>query len=360
LDIEKTVQRIADMGIWDVVMRPAPARWFGVAVVVDMAAAESMWRGTIREFAGLLARQGAFRDVRVWRLDTRSANAPVLYAKGDGAPRNPAELIDPSGRRVILVVSDCCAPAWYGQALPALLDRWGRRHPVCVVQLLPQKLWKRTALIRSRDTRLRPAPPGVPNSRLSRVQRPRVGAMESLPVPVATLEPAYLKHWAGLVTGSGKADPVAIVLVPDRAGLRQKIEALTSDQILRRFESVASADAFRLAHLCAAAPLTLPIMRLIQRTMIPESGHSELAEFLISGLIAPQSNPPHADPDLVEYEFIGDLRQRLLDQARTSDSAEVLEAVLSNRIEARLGATMDFMSLLRNPDSQGPLAIPKR
>lgn len=62
-------------------------------------------------------------------------------------------------------------------------------------------------------------------------------------------------------------------------------DGLSSLQLVSRFRSAASPAAGQLAVYLAAAPLYLPVMQLVQRTMLPNSGPSELAEVLLSGLL---------------------------------------------------------------------------
>jgi hypothetical protein len=70
LDEVATVQRIAEEKLWIPVMRPAPERWFELALVIDEAASMMLWKQTIQEFRQLLEQHGAFRDVRTWGLST--------------------------------------------------------------------------------------------------------------------------------------------------------------------------------------------------------------------------------------------------------------------------------------------------
>ncbi|MCF3965208.1 hypothetical protein L1885_26910, partial [Streptomyces fuscigenes] len=62
-------------------------------------------------------------------------------------------------------------------------------------------------------------------------------------------------------------------------------QPLHAAQVVRRFRSAASRDAGRLAGYLAAAPLWMPVMQLVQRTMLPDSGPAELAEVLLGGLM---------------------------------------------------------------------------
>src|SRR6185437_1067468 len=110
-------------------------------------------------------RHGAFRDVRVWLLDTDTADGrPTLYAGTESAtsharPSTPRELVDPGRQRLVLVVSDCVAPAWSSGGVQSLLCLWGQTSPVAIVHMLPQRLWRYTA-IETESAELRAPYPG--------------------------------------------------------------------------------------------------------------------------------------------------------------------------------------------------------
>lgn len=351
LDVDATVSRIVDLNVWDAVLKPASARWLEVMVLVDTYLTMAVWRETAREFVKLLTRQGAFHEVRVWRLDTDTIDKPALFAFGSDAARHPRELINPALRRLILVVSDCSGQAWYGTELPRLLTEWGTRHPVAIVQMLPQKLWTRTGLIRTNPAVVHSSSPGLPNSRLRRrgnfSRKPRLP--ESTPIPVATLDKEYAANWAMLVAGHPRAAPVAVSFVPDVLEIRRQLSEYDAAERFRRFERLASGPALILARLFAAAPLSLPVMRLIQSTMLASSRQSHLAEVLVAEILERVSGISN-DPELVQYEFFGDIRSRLLDQSRAQDSFRVLKAVLTYSIELHLGTTIDFLAWLREPE----------
>jgi len=56
-------------------------------------------------------------------------------------------------------------------------------------------------------------------------------------------------------------------------------------EVVRRFRAGVSPTAFKLACYLSAAWLNLPVMRLVQRVMLPESDTSHLAEVFLSGLL---------------------------------------------------------------------------
>jgi CheY-like chemotaxis protein len=356
LDEDATVDRIATHGLWDAVLRPAAARWLSAAIVVDNGRSMLMWRDTVRELRLLLTRQGAFQSLTTWQLDT-STMTPQLYARGR-VTRSPKELLDPSGRRVILIVSDCQGAAWFGEQLPAIVEDWGRHLPVALIHMLPHSLWGQTALLRTRQIHVRSSVAGVPNVRLKNLAPSRwmtLGA--SVPVPVLSLEREDINEWAALIAGRAEAQPIAMTFAPPPLR-RRPPEGLTVEEALSRFRQAATPTAVRLAGLFAAAPLTLPIMRLIQRTMLPESRQSHLAEIMISGLLRPDDDDDGRDPNLVRYDFAGHARDRLLDQGYASDAVQVLKTVLSEDVERRVGAAVDFLAALRDPDATGTLQVP--
>ncbi len=131
----------------------------------------TIWQQTIAELHHLLAHHGAFRDVRVWELDTNDPEKVRLYV-GTGAiihnrqARSELELIDTSGRRLILVVTDCVSKAWHSGAVADILAKWGRYNPVTLVQVLPQRLWSGTSLGMASRVRLHASSPGIPNRQL--------------------------------------------------------------------------------------------------------------------------------------------------------------------------------------------------
>lgn len=59
---------------------------------------------------------------------------------------SPQKLIDPSGRRLILVVSDCVSEIWRNGKAFSVLESWGNQNIVAIIQMLPERMWLRTAL----------------------------------------------------------------------------------------------------------------------------------------------------------------------------------------------------------------------
>ena len=373
LDEEATAERAAEQGIWTPVVRPAPTRWLDLALVVDRSPSMAIWARTVEELRRLLERHGAFRDVRIWLLDTDTTDKqPALYAGTESVisharPSTPRELVDPGGKRLILLVSDCVAPAWSSGAVLALLALWGQTSPVAIVHMLPQRLWRYTA-IETQSADLRSPYPGAPNTHLQvtswqasaeREFEAAIAAANSadhtplkeetrtpsgidapaVPVPVVTLQPRWLAPWASLIAGAGGRPVPGFVTwakrwdggslnIPAAAGSEPSSADLSPTERVEHFRAIVSPAAFELAGYLAAVPLTLPIMRLVQQTMLPGSAQVHLAEVLLGGLLERYSpTGSDVDPDRVEYDFVDGTRDLLGDTALGTDILRVVHLV---------------------------------
>ncbi|MFD5637343.1 hypothetical protein ACFWJM_24830 [Streptomyces sp. NPDC127077] len=107
-------------------------------------------------------------------------------------------------------------------------------------------------------------------------------------------------------------------------------------ELVSRFRSNASKTAGRLAGYLAAAPLSLPVMQLVQRTMLPDSGPAELAEVLLSGLVSRAKTEDHGADGTQWYEFAPGAQEALLSPLGLDEAMLVLKHC-SEYIEHRFG-----------------------
>ncbi len=373
LDEIATVQRIAAEGICIPVLKPEPEPWLDLALVIDESKSMLIWRHTIRELKRLLENYGIFRDVRTWGLVVdEKGEIGVRPGIGETAsPQrfgNPRELIDPSGRRLVLMVSDCVAAIWRNGAVFSALKDWADSQPVAIAQMLPKWLWLKTGLSMGASVRLGSLTPGVANQHLF-IQElllwQEINLETGIKVPVLTLEPEVAVIWSQMV--AGKSDAVALGFVfssefPDDAQQlpETSISNLNAEDRVYRFRMTASPMARKLAGLLAAAPvINLPVVRLIQETLLPQSRQVHVAEVFLGGLLKPLSNiETDTNPDVVQYDFMADqVREILLESAPVSDSASVLDAV-SQYVAEQLGKSLeDFVALLKAPGQADELQV---
>lgn len=362
-----TVQTIAEAPntVWLPILDPAPVRWFDIALVIDEGASMALWKDTIAELRTLLEHLGAFRDVRIWRLATDDRESVQLYAdtgfaKEQSFAHNPKELIDPGGRRLILVVTDCVSLAWHSGEVQQVLDIWGKKNLVTLIQMLPRRLWYQTALDFANTVQIGVSLQEIANASLKTLQPFQwfdedTSFEATFPVPVVTLEPRSLLSWSHIVTGSGGTWITGKIFEKNldetsyNRPLIQDEPILSARKRVQLFHANASQTARRLAGLLAAAPVpvSLQVIRLIRQTMLPQARQVHIAEVLLSGLLEEIYRDETAtDPDYdVEYDFIAGIRDELLNAVPIPDGQRVLREI-STFIGQRYGQTHDFLALV--------------
>ncbi|WP_308405181.1 FxSxx-COOH system tetratricopeptide repeat protein [Streptomyces sp. B93] len=325
LDEERTGEQLAEAPWLPPVLRPGHEPRWSVVVVVDTAPHMVAWRGTTSSLAGDLRLYGGFRSVETRLLDT-AAGTPdgvVLRTPGQrgrpGRPQPVRSLVDLSGRRIVLVVTDGMAPAWHTGAVRGALAVWGRHQPLAILTPLPQRLWDRTGLLPER-VRMHAAGRGAAGGELTwELLSPR-GASEwsaplrprrSFPVPVLETAGEWLAPWARFVAGTEPrwAEAAATLVAPGAKPIPPLENAPLQEsaaQKVARFRVWASPESFELAVRLAAVELDLTVMLAVQRDMLPASGPVQLAEVLVSGLIEPRPGRPES------YAFLPGIRSELL------------------------------------------------
>ncbi|MGW1593673.1 SAV_2336 N-terminal domain-related protein [Streptomyces sp. NPDC002343] len=349
IDETATAERAAASGILLPVTRPGRHRRCEVQLLMDTGPAMAVWGEMVEELRQACQQSGAFASVRVHQLYADDSGIPLVGTTAGPGRRTrlrPAEeLHDPSGRRLTFVISDCVGPLWQSGAAQRLLHRWPRTAPLAVVQPLPPRLWGRTAL---------PAEPGLlvrtgeSGGRLEFL--PEDEPWEEIPtgarpVPVLQPTPEAFEAFARLLAGTGPTrEPAWAGYAHPGAAPAGHVEAPPprgDEELLRAFRAGASPGALRLAVYLAAAPLTLPVMRLVQRAMLPDTGPMELAEVLLGGLL--RQVPGTGDQPCFAYSpRMQDLLLSSLDQ----DTAGLVLKHCSAYVERHFGkGTRNFAAL---------------
>ena len=327
---------------------PAGERWLDLALVFDTSPSMALWGNLFRELRTALDQLGAFRTVRTWRLAFDDGKPLVRAEAAWSTPRGPKELVDPTGRQAILLFTDCVADPWWPKTGPTgemavgeTLGIWARKGPLAILQPLPRRMWARSA-VPGHSLRLRSPFPGAPNSslltdRAGQWTGPRNQGWgrtrRDVPIPVLEIDQRWLASWSRLVSGTN-SERVAVAftggprpdydpgeVTPPSPLLDPKEQA---DWLVGKFMSEGSPEAFRLAGLLAAAPLVLPLMRLIQRAMCVDKRPVPLAEVLLSGLLR-EVTP--VGETTTSFAFRPHVRDVLLGTIRRSEAIRVRELV---------------------------------
>ncbi|GAA0635767.1 FxSxx-COOH system tetratricopeptide repeat protein [Streptomyces thermocarboxydovorans] len=314
LDEEATAEQGVADGLWLPFLRPARTTAFDLVLLADDAPTMRIWEETVARLAEAAEHSGAFRSVRTVRVVVPRSGSPTLHWTSGGAVADPAELIDGRGGRVFLVVTDGLGHGWAAPAADTLLGRLAHAGPTALVHLLPPHLRHRSSLYphpavleaggfgAANDALGHWAPPGGPDP-----MRPLPEAGDdSLPVPVLSLKPASIAAWADLVTGDrGVRRSLPVVLAgtltkgAPAPGLRAPRFPRAAAAAVRRFFTLATPKARRLATQLAAVPFEFELVEQLRRRLMPDTGPDHVAEILMGGLIdwdgAGQGRPEFAD-----------------------------------------------------------------
>jgi TIR domain len=361
LDEEATVDFYCETGVLNPVLRLGDERWFDVDLVVDAGPSMVVWRDTAAELAHLLERHGAFRFTRRWRLE--EAEHEVGLVSDSGMHYEPLQFVDPDARRLVIIFTDCIGSMWYRPSVWSAIEQWGRFTPVAILNVLPARLWSRTAL-GTADVTCRSHRPGVPNSSLD-VRLPwwwpdDDRPTQALPVPVITLEGHPMTQWAQVVMGSGEAATRGVLAVAPRhedagddAGTPAPL--LSVEDRVRQFRATVSLTAYRLAVYMAAAlrgRWPVHLARVVQQVMLPESRQTHLAEVLVGGLVRLENE---AGPEPV-FAFLEGV-EPVLRQSLTGSESLLLVGALDQYIEDATGEGAGFSTMLLRGDVS--LSIPE-
>ncbi len=364
LDEDATVSRIAESDLWFPIQQPAAERWLDLALVVDASKTTFVWERSIAEFQRLVEYQGAFRTATTWQLGADGDGSIQLYPRWNlklarQRPRSPKELLDPAGRRLILLVSDCTSDLWHGGAIYPVLQAWSEAGPLTLLQLLPERLWTSSALKFGFPVRLSASSPGLPNllldvTGLTRRKQRKLANAPTLTVPVVTIDADALQVWSRVVAGSGNARTPGRVFdlsfVGEWAQTLDAQASLSVEEKVARFLATASQTARRLAGLMAAVPVSLPVIDLLRETLLPEARQGHIAEVFASGLLEELETESGA---LCQYDFFEGARPLLIDTVPMLKTEEVLE-IVSQYVAQQLGLSIrSFTALLTLPHRNG-------
>lgn len=340
LDEEETATAAAETGVWLPMHRRSYEHPFEVVLVVDRGSSMRMWERTANGFRTLLERQGAFLDVKTVSVDTDETTIrSVETTPSTSCP--PAQLADPTGRRLILVLTDTVGPAWRSGSMFGLLSQWSRTCHVALVHMLPAERWSWTGIqVTPRTLRDRP-----PNT-----------------IPVLALEPRHLHQWAESMAGTNGIR-LPVLVPPSTEDIEtpaddEPSDTLSPNERLNRFRTTATPQAVRLASLLAGAPLTMSVIHAVHGTLLPESQQWNLAEVLLSGLVHRVPPSPDAHPS-VEFEFAPGLRRELLATVPRDDTAHV-QGVVEDVLGATEPAVANLREVVAAPDNATLPAVTSR
>lgn len=361
LDVDATVRDYADTGQLVPAFRPAPERWFEAVLVVDGSPGMAAWADVVREFRRILAQLGAFRTIQTFYLDPEGTRRVLSDAAG--MPTAPRRLRAADARRMIFVFTDCAAGGWQRPEVWRTLRAWSESTPTALVNPVSARLWDHVGL-NLPATRVRAPAPGSRNQVLRFRLPPMLwfgpGQDESwLPVPVLGLTPHSLGRFATALMRCDPAGCEAVLTTAKGRWTDDDYAAAEDDEaeepqaraLVTSFRRLASPAANQLAVLAATCErLTLPMLRLIAETAVPEAGVNDVGEVIAGGLLAVDATqePPF-------FSFRPGVRECLQANLHVDDVWRMYE-LLSRHVGERSGTPDRFPVAV--PEFGGEVELP--
>jgi FimV-like protein len=286
LDEEGTAEARAETGQWHFIHRRPRERWFNFQVVIDRSPSMDLWQQEIDWFMRGVKSHGRFRSFDVFELG--GGDHIQLRRKGGHRPIPTSTLVSAGQRSTTLVLTDGSSTIWQTGRAQHWLYEVAARTSVAVMQLLQRRAWRHTAL-GGPEAGVRWTTAGSANKwlRVSRGELDDAPSEQWCPMPLLGSEPASILNWARAVTAHADAWLPAIwVPASQDVAVQLPERAVSPAERVAQFRRKASPAAYDLAvFLSVPDPLTLPVMRLVQRAMLPDTSTAELAEFLLGGLV---------------------------------------------------------------------------
>ncbi len=369
IDEEATIIQIAETQTWNPVVKPQPERWLELAIVIEVTSLLEIWQKPIAEFCHVMERQGAFRDVRIWQLQQNKLGELELFLQTvsglKGNPRRPQEILAPSGRRMVVLLSDCTSTAWRSGKILELLGLLCRSNPVTIMQLLPEHNWDRTALNLGYRVVLKSRQPGA----LSRdwilenlSPRQQKHLPKGLNLPTVMIQPESIRQWANAIASTGEQQTTGVLLSLDAFQSSKAVspsQPLTPRQLVQQFRATASEEAQELVDRMAVLPINWSVIRLVQKNWplqgvdpLQETCMLPLAEIFLSGLLSPLEAVSASElTQKIEqqYDFVDGVRDVLLGAIPISEALDVGEQVaeavfkqLPQEVQERVGRDIEW------------------
>jgi formylglycine-generating enzyme required for sulfatase activity len=373
-------------GCWRAVLVPIPEPRYELVLVIDGAPMMALWQRLVLDLQRALASCAVVRQLHVVKLAS-DGTVPTRQ-------RRWCQSL-PEGRRLVLLLSDCCGDAWWSGEMAERLAEWGQPESQAILQVLPSWMWPQTALglgdelvlsnagtsahVRLKAERQRWLSDEPAWLDVAPAERARISTMAA----VLRCEPEAIAVWSDLLTARPRLSCAGVLLpkvealsLPDRADQDHAVELEDADKALSSgsevdaeldrlaaFQAMATPRARHLLQLLAAAPvLTLPVIRLVRQALLfGDRTPLATAEVLLGGVLQLKDNTGQgADvegmPEIWQFTMAPQVREQLLRGVDDMDAGIVFNAV-TRLVEERWNQFMprgSFRAFLTDPYQQAP------
>lgn len=328
-------------------------RTLSAVLVFECSPTMRLWQNITREIPKLFWRVGAFRALDSLYLDCFQSTPSLYSDRKLMRSAQPGQLGSGQEGHYVFLITDGRSSRWFDGTMQQQLINWNRQHSTVILPVVDSHMWNQTVFQKDklvlgglkwprRSPQLKALHP-----RQTRAQVPLVGIT---PDQIGRLGPLI---WAD----TNSKTPFFRMEFNVESNIPKSVAEFEPNEKLGkaafdRFMSTKLPEVIGIARSFASIPLYLPIMRLTQHCLHANTGLSQLAEIMWSGMIyrrdfrTPIS--PSTDPNSIEFDFLPGIRDCLLNQASFDRVANVFD-VLTRYLKQHAGFPSDHGTILDNP-----------
>ncbi|MDJ0583160.1 SAV_2336 N-terminal domain-related protein [Crocosphaera sp.] len=341
LNVKETVKKSAELStpktpLYFPVLTPKKERWLDIALIIEKSESMILWQPLLKEVKEFLEHLGAFRDIKTYGMNWNQSTETLHITSFESLCQflSPQQLNDPSGRRLVLIISDCISNAWNSQEFIKIMQQWSSKGLLTLLNPFPETMWERTNIDYGIKLRLGNQKKGLPSQNWQAIPLASwqvKGLSEQVLInlvklPIINLESTSIESWVNVIMGKGISWCSGVWLgsnfIYEEEEEDDENETMTPLQQINNFYATSSQIAWKLIQWLSAIPVSFSTIRLVQRTLLPESTQVHVAEVVMGGLLS-RTKPINQNPSLttayyqsphdIQFEFKPGIRESLLE-----------------------------------------------
>jgi len=294
LDEEKIADYMAKTDIFRPFYKKSYEKRFSILFIIDNSESMKIWESLIEEFIKDVKSYHIFKKVIVHYISTDN-DVPELYQKKEKISKlNNKWYKNIEQNTLIFMFTDMVSKSWSSGELLGEITLWQQYIHFAIIQMLPQRLWNDTKLIDASMGKMSNIKKFSLNNKIqSRAEEILATEENNLPelvkIPLLNFDESSIDAYGRVMNSllNNRIDG-ALFEKEDFQGEYQFSEsnsAIEAEDRLRGFYKYASILSKELLELLAVVPLSLPIIKMVQQKLLPQSTQEHLSEVLMSSII---------------------------------------------------------------------------
>lgn len=316
----ETINYKANTGIFNPFFEAKKQKRYTLYLFIDYSETMNIWKEMIIEYTKLLS-IGIFKSIRYVYIN--SDNDKTLFYKDKKLNKqfNPREITNFHKDKLIFVLTDMLSSCWINGDTLNIIDQLYKSIPMYIIQMLPYRLWRTTALKKASITTFNAVKSyTLGSSYLSDIdyliKSSDEDCKKNLQLPIVSFDLSYLKVIGNTLKANcnNKIDGAIFNIenIKNNESITES-KTMSGQEKVEHFFANASPMAQELAKCLSPIQFNLAIMRMIQEKVLNESNNIYIAEVINSGLVKSYKNVLEFEEDVsdVLYKLLG--RERALE-----------------------------------------------